>query len=122
MTKRPGYLLIDGNRFTPYRKLRHECIIGGDGIYASIAAASILAKTHRDQYMRKLHREFPHYNWKSNKGYGTEEHRNAIEAHGLCPYHRKSFNIVPSQMRLFSDDEIPEAVLADVAQDAPGES
>jgi ribonuclease HII len=106
LKKRPAYLLIDGNRFIPYKKLKHECIIGGDGIYASIAAASVLAKTYRDRYMQKLHRDFPYYNWKKNKGYGTEEHRKAIEIHGLCKYHRKSFNIVPGQISLFSDDEM----------------
>ncbi len=107
LRKRPSLLLIDGNRFTPYKKLRHECIIKGDGIYASIAAASILAKTHRDAYMRQLHKEFPHYNWKSNKGYGTPEHREAIQQHGLCRYHRKSFSIESAQISLFDDDNIP---------------
>jgi ribonuclease HII len=97
-------LLIDGNRFAPYKKLKHQCIIQGDGIYASIAAASILAKTHRDSYMRQLHKEFPSYNWKRNKGYGTEEHRTAIEKHGLCKYHRRSFNINSQQASLFNDD------------------
>ena len=97
----PGLLLIDGNRFSSYKKIPHCCIIKGDGIYSSIAAASILAKTYRDDYMRNLHEEFPHYQWHSNKGYGTEEHRKAIEKHGLCKYHRKSFNIVPSQMKIF---------------------
>ena len=108
LRKRPSLLLIDGNRFTPYKRLKHECIIKGDGLYSSIAAASVLAKTHRDAYMKQLHREFPHYNWKSNKGYGTEEHRNAIQQHGLCRYHRRSFDIMPSQLDLFTDDdEIP---------------
>jgi ribonuclease HII len=104
LRKRPSLLLIDGNRFATYKKLKHQCIIQGDGIYASIAAASILAKTHRDSYMRQLHKEFPHYNWKRNKGYGTEEHRNAIEKHGLCKYHRRSFNINSHQAGLFDDD------------------
>ena len=99
--RKPKLLLIDGNRFTPYRELRHHCIIKGDGIYASIAAASILAKTYRDEYMQQLHEEFPHYNWKNNKGYGTEEHRHAIDAHGLCKYHRKSFNIHGAQLEIF---------------------
>ena len=112
LKKRPSFLLIDGNRFIPYKKVKHECIIQGDGIYASIAAASILAKTHRDAYMKQLHKEFPHYNWKQNKGYGTEEHRNAIQTHGLCKYHRKSFDIVPKQMDLFADD-LPDSVLVD---------
>ncbi|MDH7463215.1 ribonuclease HII [Chitinophagaceae bacterium 26-R-25] len=97
----PEQLLIDGNRFKAYKKIPHQCIIKGDGIYASIAAASILAKTYRDAYMKKLHNSFPHYNWKNNKGYGTEEHRTAIEQHGLCLHHRKSFNIVSAQMDLF---------------------
>lgn len=109
LRKRPSFLLIDGNRFTPYKKLKHQCIVEGDGKYASIAAASILAKTHRDAYMKQLHKEFPHYNWKQNKGYGTPEHRNAIQAHGLCRYHRKSFNIISAQTSLFEDDlPLPE--------------
>jgi ribonuclease HII len=112
LKKRPGLLLIDGNRFDPYRKVRHECIIQGDGLYASIAAASILAKTHRDAYMKKLHKEFPHYNWKQNKGYGTEEHRNAIQSHGICRYHRKSFRLSPDQLELFNaDPELQEIVI-----------
>jgi ribonuclease HII len=104
LRKKPSLLLIDGNRFTPYKNLHHECIIKGDGIYASIAAASILAKTHRDAYMKQLHKEFPHYNWKSNKGYGTMEHRTAIQTHGLCKYHRRSFAIEP-QPELFNEQE-----------------
>ena len=97
---RPELLLIDGNRFTPYGELKHHCIIKGDGKFASIAAASILAKTHRDQYLVQLHDEFPQYGWKKNKGYGTAEHRKAIEAHGLCKYHRRSYDILPLQMKL----------------------
>lgn len=89
----PELLLIDGNRFTPYPDMRHHCIVKGDATYASIAAASILAKTYRDAYMKNLHNEFPHYNWAQNKGYGTQAHRDAIDQHGLCIYHRKSFNI-----------------------------
>jgi ribonuclease HII len=108
LRKRPSFLLIDGNRFTPYKKIKHTCIIKGDGTYASIAAASILAKTHRDAYMRQLHKEFPHYNWKQNKGYGTEEHRKAIEIHGLCKYHRKSFEIMPNPVSLFVDEQTSE--------------
>lgn len=96
----PEALLIDGNRFTPYKSIPHYCIVEGDGKYASIAAASILAKTYRDAYMRQLHNEFPHYNWHKNKGYGTREHRSAIEEHGLCKYHRKSFNIVSMQIEM----------------------
>lgn len=97
----PEHLLIDGNRFRPYQDISHDCIIQGDGTYASIAAASILAKTHRDAYMQQLHDEFPHYDWINNKGYGTLSHRMAIEQHGLCKYHRKSFDIVPKQIELF---------------------
>jgi ribonuclease HII len=97
---RPGFLIIDGNRFTNYNTTPHACIIQGDGIYASIAAASILAKTHRDEYMIKLHQEYPHYKWSSNKGYGTRAHREAIDIHGICPYHRRSF-----QCTTFSVDE-----------------
>jgi ribonuclease HII len=99
----PRLLLVDGNRFRPYKKIPHECIIKGDGKYASIAAASILAKTYRDEYMLQLHREFPEYGWNKNKGYGTLAHRNAISKHGLCKYHRKSFNIMPVQWPLFSN-------------------
>ena len=98
---KPQLLLIDGNRFTPYRRIAHQCIIQGDGIYSSIAAASILAKTYRDEYMQELHKEFPHYHWNSNKGYGTLAHRQAIEEHGLCHYHRKSFRLLPDQPELF---------------------
>ena len=89
----PELLLIDGNRFIPYNFVPHKCIIKGDGIYASIAAASILAKTYRDEFMLKLHEEYPEYDWLHNKGYGTLKHREAIEKYGLCKYHRKSFDI-----------------------------
>ena len=93
---RPRLLLIDGNRFTKYKRIPHRCIVQGDATFSSIAAASILAKTGRDEYMQQLHLEFPHYGWASNKGYGTREHRDAIERFGLCKYHRKSFNINPA--------------------------
>jgi ribonuclease HII len=95
---RPRLLLIDGNCFTRYKRIAHRCIVKGDSLYASIAAASILAKTWRDEYMQGLHEKFPHYRWNSNKGYGTQEHRAAIEQFGLCPYHRKSFNIAPGRV------------------------
>lgn len=95
LKKRPQLLLIDGNRFKKYRRLPHRCIVKGDSLYASIAAASILAKTCRDDHMKMLHEKFPQYEWNSNKGYGTPVHRRAIEAHGLCIHHRKSFNIHP---------------------------
>jgi ribonuclease HII len=97
---RPEYLLIDGNRFVPYKKIPHLCIVKGDGKYASIAAASILAKTYRDAYMEKMHAQYPQYGWNRNKGYGTLEHRMAIETNGLCVLHRKSFNIVPQQIEM----------------------
>ena len=96
---KPGYLLIDGNRFKPYNNIPHECVVKGDGKYASIAAASILAKTYRDEYMQQLHLEFPHYGWSSNKAYGTVVHRKAIEKHGICKYHRKSFNIFRPELQ-----------------------
>jgi len=97
---KPQLLLIDGNRFIPYKKIPHRCIIKGDGKYASIAAASILAKTFRDAYMEQIHEEFPHYGWIRNKGYGTMEHRKAIEQYGLCKYHRKSYQILPKQREI----------------------
>ena len=90
---RPELLLIDGNRFKPYPFIQHKCIIKGDGKYANIAAASILAKTYRDAFMYQLHDLFPMYGWNKNKGYGTLIHRNAIAQYGLTPYHRMSFNI-----------------------------
>ncbi|MBK8609243.1 MAG: ribonuclease HII [Chitinophagaceae bacterium] len=96
----PEFLLIDGNRFKAYPKIPHQCIIKGDGKYASIAAASILAKTYRDEYMQKLHHDFPQYGWDKNKGYGTAVHRRAIAQYGLCIHHRKSFNIQPSATSL----------------------
>jgi ribonuclease HII len=100
LTIAPELLLIDGNRFTPYQKTPHHCIIKGDGKYANIAAASILAKTYRDAYMADLHLQFPMYDWLNNKGYGTAKHRKAIEGFGVCEHHRLSFNILPKQMEL----------------------
>ncbi len=91
----PELLLVDGNRFRRYKTIPHYCVVKGDGKYAAIAAASILAKTYRDEYMQQLHHEFPHYNWNTNKGYGTEAHRTAIDTYGLCKYHRRSFSIYP---------------------------
>jgi ribonuclease HII len=91
LKQKPELLLIDGNRFKAYKKIPHQCVIQGDGIYASIAAASILAKTYRDAYMMKLHKKYPKYGWDSNKAYATPCHRRAIEAHGLTPYHRLTF-------------------------------
>jgi ribonuclease HII len=98
---KPRLLLIDGNRFVRYKRIPHRCFVKGDALFASIAAASILAKTWRDEYMRGLHTEFPHYRWDCNKGYGTPEHRVAIEKFGLCRYHRKSFDIGPGSRTLF---------------------
>ena len=89
----PEFLLIDGNRFRHYKNIPHQCIIKGDGKYASIAAASILAKTYRDEFMQTIHAAFPQYGWNKNKGYGTTTHRAAIDQYGLCSHHRKSFNI-----------------------------
>lgn len=91
---KPGYLLIDGNRFKHYPEIPHSCIIRGDGIYASIAAASILAKTHRDEYMESLHNQYPEYAWSRNKGYPTREHRKAILEHGPTKHHRRSFRLL----------------------------
>lgn len=97
----PQLLLIDGNRFIPYKNLPHRCIVKGDAIYASIAAASILAKTHRDEYLLQLHKEFPYYAWENNKGYATASHRNAIAQYGQCKYHRKSFHLRSLQEEFF---------------------
>lgn len=90
----PEYILIDGNRFYKYREIPHECIIKGDGKFASIAAASILAKTHRDEYMLSISKEFPQYRWDKNMAYPTKEHREAIERYGTCRYHRMSFRLL----------------------------
>lgn len=89
----PEHILIDGNRFTPFNAIPHTCVVKGDSKYMSIAAASILAKTYRDEYMQKIHKEYPVYNWKQNKGYPTLEHRNAVFTHGYSPYHRTSFSV-----------------------------
>lgn len=97
----PELLLIDGNRFNAYKDLRHECIIKGDGKYYSIAAASILAKTHRDKLMRTLAAEHPGYGWETNVGYPTKAHRSAIRAQGATPHHRMSFQLLPAQLELF---------------------
>ena len=91
---RPEHLLIDGNRFRPYEEIPHTTVVKGDGKYLSIAAASILAKTYRDDYMLRLAEEFPYYDWQHNKGYPTAKHRAAIAAHGTTPYHRQTFNLL----------------------------
>ncbi len=91
---RPQHLLIDGNRFKPYRDLSYSTIVKGDGKYLSIAAASVLAKTYRDDYMNRLHEEHPQYDWNHNKGYPTKKHRAAIREYGITPYHRMSYNLL----------------------------
>lgn len=98
---KPDQLLIDGNRFNAYPNIPHQCIIKGDSKFKNIAAASVLAKTHRDELMEKLDKEFPQYLWNSNKGYPTKVHRQAIRDHGVSPYHRKSFRQLPEQYELF---------------------
>ena len=98
LSKRPEFLLIDGNRFFPYRDIGHKTIVKGDGLYYSIAAASVLAKTYRDDYMGKIHEEFPLYDWARNKGYPTSAHRKAILRYGITPYHRKTFQLFDTQM------------------------
>ena len=96
----PDFIIVDGNRFKSFNKIPFETIIKGDSKYLSIAAASILAKTYRDDYMNKIHEEFPMYNWKKNKGYPTKEHRKAIKTYGITKYHRKSFKLLPEQLKL----------------------
>ena len=97
LTPQPELLLIDGNRFKRYKKIPHQCIVQGDGLFASIAAASVLAKTYRDDYMKQLHRKFPKYNWAQNKGYATREHQVALDQYGPCKYHRNSFRLSYSE-------------------------
>ncbi len=97
---KPGHLIIDGNRFKAFEKVPYTCIIKGDGKYSSIAAASILAKTYRDEFMCKLHRQYPVYGWDRNMGYPTKFHRRALLEHGPCPYHRRSFRLLDDQMEL----------------------
>ena len=101
LSLRAEFLAIDGNRFRTLLGIPFQCVVKGDGKYANIAAASVLAKTHRDEYMMRLHEEYPHYNWKSNKGYPTRDHRLAIREFGLSPYHRLSFNHNIGQLELF---------------------
>lgn len=101
LQKKPGLLLVDGNRFIAYKKIPHRCMIKGDATYQSIAAASILAKTHRDEHMLQLHLQYPEYRWDTNKGYGTAAHRKAIAEKGLTLHHRKSFSILPDPENLF---------------------
>lgn len=96
----PEYIIVDGNRFKAINNIPHSCIIKGDSKYLSIAAASILAKTYRDDYMNMIHEEYPMYNWKKNKGYPTMEHREAIRKYGITKYHRKTFRLLPEQLEM----------------------
>ena len=101
LTQQPKFLIIDGNRFNAYPNMAHQCIIEGDGKYFSIAAASILAKTYRDDFMEKIHQEYPIYGWNSNKGYPTKQHRQTVLSHGFSPYHRKTFKVTDPQLSIF---------------------
>jgi len=103
---RPDFLIVDGNRFKAIKNVPHSCIVQGDALYMSIAAASILAKTYRDEYMTQLHEEFPMYNWKQNKGYATAEHREAIKKYGVSKYHRLSFRLFPEQLALDFEEDL----------------
>lgn len=96
----PEFIIVDGNKFKPYKDIPHQTIVKGDAKYLSIAAASVLAKTYRDEYMEKIDREFPVYHWKKNKGYPTKQHREAILQFGITEYHRKSFKLLPDQLKL----------------------
>lgn len=97
LSTRPDFVLVDGNQFNKFEDIEHECIIQGDGKYKSIAAASILAKTYRDEYMLEIHKEFPHFNWQKNKGYPTKFHREMIAKHGSTQHHRMSFKLLPDK-------------------------
>lgn len=113
LTVRPHFILVDGNRFYPFEDIEHSCVIEGDAKYRAIAAASILAKTHRDEYMRNLHEQFPHYGWNQNKGYATELHRSSITIHGITDEHRRSFKYVvesASQLELFQESAAEYAI------------
>ncbi|RKS98879.1 ribonuclease HII [Flavobacterium sp. 123] len=100
LNPKPEYIIVDGNRFKPVLDIPHTCIVKGDAKFMSIAAASVLAKTYRDEYMNRIHEEFPMYNWKQNKGYPTKEHREAIRKYGTTKYHRMSFRLLPEQLKL----------------------
>lgn len=105
LSVRPEAVIVDGNRFTPYRDLPYTTIVKGDGKYQAIAAASILAKTFRDEYMDKLAEEYPYYDWQTNKGYPTKAHREGIRLHGVSPYHRKSYNLLGAKQLTFDFGE-----------------
>lgn len=100
LKQKPEFIAVDGNKFKPYPEVPHQTVIKGDARFMNIAAASVLAKTNRDTYMKKIHRDFPYYNWKKNKGYPTSEHRKAIAKYGNCVHHRKSFTLLPAQLKL----------------------
>jgi ribonuclease HII len=97
---KPEFIIVDGNKYKPFKNIPHQTIVKGDAKFMSIAAASVLAKTYRDDFMEKIGLEFPEYNWKQNKGYPTKEHRNAIREFGITKYHRKSFRLLPEQLKL----------------------
>jgi len=100
LSQKPEFILVDGNVFYPYRNIKHETVVHGDSLFMSIASASILAKVFRDEYMMKIHEEFPVYGWNRNKGYATSYHRNALLKYGISPYHRKSFNLFERQLKI----------------------
>jgi ribonuclease HII len=100
LNPKPEYIIVDGNRFKPVLDIPYNCIVKGDAKFMSIAAASVLAKTYRDDYMNRIHEEYPMYNWKQNKGYPTQEHREAIRKYGVTKYHRMSFRLLPEQLKL----------------------
>ena len=100
LNPQPEFIIVDGNKFRNYKEIPHETIVKGDAKFMSIAAASVLAKTYRDAFMEKIHQEFPMYHWKQNKGYPTQQHRDAIREFGITKYHRKSFRLLPEQLKL----------------------
>ncbi len=100
LSVQPEFIIVDGNKFKPYKETPHQTIVKGDAKFMSIAAASVLAKTYRDDYMEKIHQEHPQYNWKKNKGYPTKEHRQGIREFGITRYHRKTFKLLPEQFKL----------------------
>jgi len=108
LKQKPQLIIVDGNYFIKYRRIPHQCIVEGDAKFASIAAASVLAKTYRDDYMKNLHESFPNYNWKNNKGYATREHRSAISQFGFCHHHRMSFRLLPEELQneLFTEEQM----------------
>lgn len=100
LSVQPEFIIVDGNKFSPYNNVPYKTVVKGDAKYRSIAAASILAKTYRDKFMENLHNEFPHYHWNKNKGYPTKDHRDALRRYGITQYHRRSFKLLPDQLTL----------------------